>query len=142
VTNHCPECGFVLSDEKPRSRQTHNHYFAAINDAWENLPEKISGEFPSPEHLRKYAMIRTGHCITHKMLAANNKAAIEAATFIMELDEFALCEVAGNVVTVYRAQSQSFRAMGKDVFKKSKEDVLGFLSQLIGADVAQKEKAA
>ncbi len=142
MTDHCPECGFVLSDERPRSRQTHNHYFAAIHDAWENLPEAIAGEFPSLQHLRAYALLRTGHCTINKMVCRANRDAVEAAAFIVKLDDFAVCDVAENVVTVYRAHSQSFKAMGKDVFKKSKEDVLGFLSQLIGADVAQKEKAA
>lgn len=142
MVEHCPECGCVIREPKQRSHQTHNHYFAAIHDAWENLPEAISGEFPSPQHLRAYALIRTGHCTVNKMVCRTNRDAIEASAFIGKLDDFAVCDVAENVVTVYRAHSQSYKAMGRDLFRKSKEDVLGFLSQLIGADVAQEGKAA
>ena len=140
---NCPECGCVIREERQRrSQQTHNHYFAAIHDAWQNLPEAISGEFPSPQHLRAYALIRTGYCTTTKIVCRTNRDAIDAIRFVTDLDEFALGDISDNVATIYRPQSQSFKAMGRDMFRKSKEDVLGFLSQLIGADVAQEGKAA
>lgn len=142
MTDHCPSCGVVLPEQKSRSQATHGHYFACIHDAWANLPERLSGEFPSPEHVRKYALIKTGYCTTHKIVCATNTTAIEAAGLVMGLDEFALCEVEGQLVTVYRAQSQSYKAMGKATFAKSKSDVLAFLSELIGADVSEAGRAA
>lgn len=136
MTEVCPECGCILKSAKARTQKTHSHYFALIHDAWESLPEAISGEFPSPEHLRKYALIKAGFCTTHKMICAHNKAAIEASALVMDLDEFAICEVQQNIVSIYRAQSQSYKAMGRDVFQRSKERVLEVLSEMVGAEVA------
>jgi hypothetical protein len=137
MIDHCPACGFVLPETKRRSQQTHNHYFAAIHDAWQNLPEDISGEFPSPEHLRKYALIKAGYCTCQNIVCATNKTAIEAGAIVMGIDEFAICSVVGQVVTVYRAQSQSYKAMGKVAFAKSKSDVLEVLSGMVGANVSE-----
>jgi hypothetical protein len=142
VTLHCPDCGSVIPEQKQRSPQNHSHYFAALHDSWLNLPEAISGEFPSPEHLRKYALIKAGYCSITKMVCRFNKDAVEAANFISQIDEFALCNIAANVVTVYRARSQSYKSMGKEQFAKSKSDVLEIASSMVGADVAQDGQAA
>jgi hypothetical protein len=125
-----------------RSQKSHAHYFASVHDAWLNLPEAIAGEFPTEESLRKYALIKTGYCTVKKIVCANNREANAAVTLYYELDAFLLCEVVGNVATIYRAHSQSVKAMGKDIFQKSKSDVLDLISTMIGADAQQAEIAA
>lgn len=102
-----------------------------------NLPEKIASEFRSPEHLRKFALIKAGYCTTHKIVCGSHKEAVEASALVARLDEFAICQIFDAVLTVYRAQSQSYRSMGKEQFAKSKEDVLNVLSEMVGADVGQ-----
>lgn len=116
-----------------RSIKTHNHYFASIHDTWLNLPESVAGQFPNDESLRKYALIKAGYYSVKKIVCANNKEANAVMTMAYELDEYIVCEVSGNVATIYRAQSQSMKAMGKDVFQKSKTAVLEILSDMIGA---------
>jgi hypothetical protein len=120
-----------------RSLKSHNHFFASVHDAWLNLPESVSVEFPSDESLRKYALIKAGYCTVKKIVCANNKEANVVVALMSELDAFLICEVSNNVATVYRAQSQSVKSMGKDTFQKSKTAVLEILSEMIGAKVSE-----
>jgi hypothetical protein len=134
--------GEVLTWEhvKERSLKSHSHYFAAVHDAWLNLPESISVEFPSSESLRKYCLIKAGYCTIKKVACSGNNAANELTAFMLELDSYLICKVNHNVATIYRAQSQSYKAMGKKVFQESKDAVLEILSEMIGAEI--KEHAA
>lgn len=43
-----------------RSENSHRHQFAAIHDAWANLPSDMHMLFPSSESLRKWALIKSG----------------------------------------------------------------------------------
>ena len=52
--------GWQLAEH--RSKASHDHFFAIINEAWKNLPEDMGDDFPSPEHLRKWALIKSGFC--------------------------------------------------------------------------------
>ena len=54
------EC-YVLGVNEERSIASHRHYFAAINEAWQNLPEDKVARYPSAEHLRKWALIKSGY---------------------------------------------------------------------------------
>jgi hypothetical protein len=116
-----------------RSASSHKHYFAALHDAWLNLPETVSSEFPSEESLRKFVLIKCGYCTVKKVVCANNQEANSMIALAYELDSFLICEVSGNVATIYRAISQSVKAMGKAMFQKSKTDVLEYVSEMIGA---------
>lgn len=127
---------------RERSAESHRHYFAVIADAWGNLPEVLAADFPSPEHLRKHALIKAGYCTVNRLVFPDNAEAIRAAAFLQSLDTYAICEVSGRVVTVYRAKSQSIKAMGKATFQKSKDDVFTAISQIIGADATQAGMAA
>jgi hypothetical protein len=127
--------GEVLTwaEVKERSLVSHKHYFATVHDAWLNLPETVSGEFPSDESLRKFALIKCGYCTVKKVVCANNMEANALVTFAYDLDSFLVCETSGNIATIYRSQSQSMKAMGNQLFQKSKTDVLEYLSAMIGA---------
>jgi hypothetical protein len=123
--------------QEHRSAETHRHYFACIADAWANLREDVAATMPSPEHLRKGAMIQAGYCTMTKLAFKTNAEAIAACAFISALDTYAECGVNGTVAVIRRATSQSMKAMGKEEFQKSKEAVLGVISQLIGAEVKE-----
>jgi len=49
------------------------------------------------------------------------------------MDEFSIVISKDNTVTIYTAKSQSRRAMNRADFAKSKQDVLDFVSNLIGS---------
>ena len=59
------------------------------------------------------------------------------------MDEYAIVTVTGSLVTVYTAQSQSYRAMGKDKFQASKQAVLDLIAEMIGVETKKlKEQSA
>lgn len=137
-----PGVVYHIADQGERSHKTHAHYFAALNEAWNNLPESLADHFPSVEHLRKYALIKAGFFDSHSVTCDTEDDAERIQAFMEPVDEFAVIDRMGRVVTRYTAKSQSYRAMGKEDFAKSKEAVLGVLSEIIGADISKETKAA
>lgn len=125
-----------------RSAKSHAHYFAMLNEAWSNLPEHLAERYPSVEHLRKRALIEAGYFDERTFILENVKSADRLAEFLREMDEFSLVELSGRIVRLRRAQSQSYRAMGKATFADSKQRVLGIVSEMIGTSSAELQKHA
>lgn len=136
---------YTLDEIFVRSHATHAHYFACIKAAWDSLPDQLRPQFPSPEHLRKYALIRAGF---NTMVQHPCKSAAEAerlAAVIRPYDTYQIVEIDPDrptVVTVYHALSQDHRSMDKAQFQASKEAVLQWIGDLIVADVTQQSEAA
>jgi hypothetical protein len=137
-------CGQVYRMEirEERSGASHRHFFAAIAEAHANLPEGLAEKLATPDHLRKYALIRAGYRDERSIACASPEEAKRMAAFIEPLDDYAFVVVTGATVTVYTAKSQSVRAMGKTEFNESKQRVLDVVSQLIGTDAATLSKAS
>ena len=121
-----------LAPWEDRSQASHNHQFAAIHEAWKNLPEDQAERFPTSEHLRKWALIRAGYRNDTTIVAASPEDAQRLAALARSLDGYAVIVVRDDVVTVMTAKSQSARAMGKADFQASKDAVLGIVAGLIG----------
>ncbi len=132
--------GWQLAEH--RSPESHRHFFACVADAWANLPETIADDFPSFEHLRKWALCKAGYCDVTKLVLPTNAEAIAAAALMTGMDSYAIIDISGRVLTVARAHSQSVKAMGKAKFQESKERTLHVISELIGTDAANLGKAA
>ena len=113
----------------------HNHYFACIKVAFDNLPEDIGADFKTPEHLRKWALIKAGYCTTVNTVCKSHAEAMRLALFARMIDEYAISTVERRVVTTYRATSQSYDTMSRKAFHKSKDAVLDVLSKLLGTSV-------
>lgn len=129
-----------IVQEEPRSGVSHRHYHATITEAWRNLPEHLAEEYPTPDHLRKAALIEAGFCNISTMQCAGEAGAQRVADFIRPLADYAVVTADKNVVTVRTAKSQSYRAMGKADFQRSKEAVLEIVAAMIA--VAKDELAA
>lgn len=114
-----------------RSTNSHNHYFAAITEAWRNLPEALSERFFTPEHLRKYALIRAGYANVMELVASTRAEALRFADYVRKIDEYAVVTVKDRTVQRFTAKSQSVRAMGKPEFEDSKRKVLEIVSSMI-----------
>lgn len=123
---------YLMETIEQRSGVSHRHYFAAIRSAWINLPETQSERFPSEDHLRKYALIKTGFFNSDAFKCETRSQAVKLAAFMRPIDAFAVIDVTGLVVTRYTAKSQNMKSMGATVFQDSKEKVLGFLADMIG----------
>ncbi|MES3028543.1 MAG: hypothetical protein V4820_11895 [Pseudomonadota bacterium] len=131
---HRLEVGAVyrLVVEEARSEVSHSHEFAWLKPAWQSLPDTLKGEFPSPEHLRKRALIETGWCSMQDYVCGTKaEAARWSANLRRELDEYALIQVSESVVRVFRAKSQAKNAMGRADFQASKSDIMTWISGLL-----------
>lgn len=115
-----------------RSAKSHRHYFAAINEAWSSLPEHLAQQWPTPEHLRKHALIATGYRDETSFVASSKAEALRIAAFMRPADDFSVISVNGALVVRATAKSQSLRAMGKDDFTASKTAVLDWIADLLG----------
>ena len=139
---------FVVGERYPmevhqgRSAASHNHQFAAITEAWKNLPDEYAERFPTAEHLRKYALIKGGYCEQRQIVCASKAEALRLAAFIKPMDTYALVTARDAVVTVYTAQSQSRKAMGGKQFQESKEAVLDYVAGLVSVSRDELERNA
>ena len=123
---------YHLDHREERSSASHAHYFAQLDDMWASLPDVLAEQFPTPEYLRKRALIQAGYRDERSIVASSKTEAVRIAAFVRPIDEFAAVSVRGNVVIVWTARSQSMRAMGKREFQASKDAVLGIVADLLG----------
>jgi hypothetical protein len=136
---------YWLEEVSDRSWISHQHEFAWIKQAWENLPEQLADTFPSPEHLRKAALIATGWHRETIVDAGNAAAALRVAAYARGEDEFAHVVTRGSTVIVRKARSQRMHGhdrMDKDEFQRSKDDILGWIANLIGVEAERLKGAA
>jgi hypothetical protein len=132
--------GWQLAEH--RSPESHRHFFACVNEAWKSLPEDMADDFPSPEHLRKWSLIKAGFCSETRIACANNSEAMTLATKAKAMDRYSIIAIDGKAVTIWTADSQRKDAMGRAAFQEAKERALHIISQLIGTDAATLKEAA
>lgn len=139
---------FTLDAEYPleivqyRSMASHNQYFAAVSDAFDNLPEKLAPSFPSDTHLRKWALIQCGHFKQKETEWDTRHDAMRHATYVRTKEVYSRINVEKVprviedgaerwVVIVREPLSQDFASMSKAEFEQSKRDVLELLESII-----------
>lgn len=118
--------------EEERSQASHNHFFAAISEAWKNLPDDLAERFATPDHLRKFALIKSGYADERSVVCASKAEAQRVAAFIKPIDDYAVVVVNEATVRFFTAKSQSMKAMGKKDFTESKQAVLDTVASMIG----------
>lgn len=125
-----------------RSKASHDHFFAVVTEAWKSLPEDMAEEFPSPDHLRKWALIKAGFCTMTKVACSNNEAAVNLLRAWKAVDRYSILNVDGKVVTIWTADSQRKDTQGRKEFQAAKDAAMHILSNLIGTDVTTLKEAA
>lgn len=120
---------YDLAELRARSAKSHSHYFAVLHELWETLPEALAAEFPSPEHLRKFALVRCGFADETAIACASPDAALKLSAYLRKSDGYSVISVTNNTVRVWTAQSQSARDMGAATFQQSKQAVLDFIKR-------------
>lgn len=143
MTSYCDQTfgeGEVVSFERhePRSNATHNHYFACLNEAFNNLPEG-DHRFPTVDALRKWALIKNNYCTKTEIVLDTPEQAALVASFTGNA-EGVIIVVKENVVVKYTAKSQSMKAMGAQEFQRSKVDVLDTVAELLALKRRELEK--
>jgi hypothetical protein len=125
---------YDLVEYLARSTASHRQYFAVVRNAWMNLNERDAERFPTPEHLRKYALIKAGYYLERSYVAKSKAEAQRIAAFMRPVDEYALVIVRDNVVRAFNARSQDLAHMNRREFQESKDAVFGVLAKMIGVD--------
>jgi hypothetical protein len=136
---------YWLDEVSERSWASHAQQFAWIGEAHNNLPDPLAETFPTSEHLRKAALIATGWHREAIIDCGSRAAAARVAAYARNEDEFARVVVRGSTVVVQKARSQRMHGhdrMLKGEFEKSKADILGWISNLIGVTPEQLRGAA
>lgn len=133
-------CDYRLAPAEERSDISHRHEFAWLRTAWATLPERLAELYPSPEHLRKRALIEAGFYTEDIVDAGSNAAALRVAAMARHLDEFALVIVRGPAVVIRRPKSQSYRAMDRQEFQASKDGIIDVVSAMLGVTPAELRK--
>lgn len=128
---------YQLETVEARSAASHSHEFAWLRDAWANLPEDLAEMYPSPEHLRKRALIQAGYYDETIIDAGSNAAALRVASYVRSRSDFSLVVVRGPLVVERQAKSQSRRAMDKQTFQDSKTKIMEVVSEMVGVTPAQ-----
>lgn len=131
-----------LERHEDRSTNSHNHYFASIKTAWENLPDiDVAERFPTPEALRKWALIRSGYATESSVVCDSPEQAHVIAAF-MGKREGEVIVIRDNIIKKYVAKSQSYANMDKDEFQKSKVEVLDTIAELLNVTRKRLEQTA
>jgi hypothetical protein len=123
---------YQMAEIEHRSWASHAHEFAWLKEAWLQLPDDVAPLYPSPEHLRKRALIEAGYYHETAIDCGSNAAALRVAAYVRAKDEFALAIVRGPLVIERTAKSQSRRAMGKQDFQESKSAIMDVIAEMIG----------
>lgn len=132
---------YRLEVVEERSAVSHSHYFAALNEAWSNLPDDLAERFQTVDHLRRYALIKAGYFDEKTIALASKAEALRVAAFVKPMDDYAIVATSEATVRVFTAKSQSMRAMGKEAFQDSKTKVLEIVADMIGSSRAQLSEA-
>ena len=132
---------------EPRSRASHSQYFAALHDAYQSLPEKISARWQSQEHFRKWLLIETGWFDEEEFNFDSQLYAKRFAAFYRKEKGNDYVRIinptsAPKKIIIQSAKSQSAAAMGKTEFEESKRDVLDLAANLIGTKTSELKRHA
>lgn len=133
---------YTVETIEQRSIASHNFYFAALHEAWMNLPENLADQFPSFDKLRKHALIKAGYRDERSIVCASKAEALRVAAFVDKMDDYAIIIVRDALVIAYTAKSQSMKAMGKKDFRESKEAVLDIVAAMVKASRDELERNA
>ncbi len=135
---------YHLEAQQPRRESSHRHYFAALDEAWPSLPHSYDLEpwAQSREHLRHYALIRTGWFNATVHQCASNAEAVRWSAIMRPNHPFAIVTAVRSTVVEQHAVSQQRAAMGSSDFMLSKWHVLDFVADLLGTTRGELEAAA
>jgi hypothetical protein len=138
---NCPDCGCEISGDYMSADPMRRRFFAALRDAWSNLPDEMRDRFPNAEVLRKNALIAIGYCDVMTVVAGSKSAAPQIANAFKARDQYCIAIPRGDVVTIYTARSMARRVLLKKDFREVADKVFHWIAQTTGVDPAQSHEA-
>lgn len=132
-----------LAPYEPRSKKSHDHFFAVLSEAWANLPEHLAKHFPTDDSLRHYALCKAGFCDVETFVASSKAEAPRFAAFLQAGARPGVqVTIDGARIIRLTPHSQSQAAMGNARFKESKDAVLEIVADMIGVSQDELSRAA
>jgi hypothetical protein len=132
-----------FSHDEQRSDEEHKFWFAVVRACWKSLPDKARRErWPNAEYLRKWLLVKAGHCRKMDVVCDNSRDIphiINTARFIDKYSVIKVDRIAG-VVSIFIAESQEYKVMGKEKFQAVTTLCLHILAEIMGcspADILQ-----
>jgi hypothetical protein len=130
-----------------RSGVSHNHEFAFVEEAFDNLPEHLAPMFRDSTALRKWALCKAGFCSVRKTVYANSKAQAKDLYLALGGDyDYAVISDDLIAVTFMKAESQKRSKANAKRFQAQKTGIIEVLEDLLGVEpgslVANAEQVA
>ena len=132
----------VLEPTTERDMRSHNAFFAAIGDHFDNLPETVAARWPTATHFRRWLLVECGWFDEKEFECASEEQANGLARYFRDADDFARIFVRGKKVLLRTPKSQAVAAMRPSDFKKCKADCLDLAENLTGVPRGQAMKEA
>lgn len=132
---------YLMDEVRSRSPASHSHQFAWLKDAWLTLPESAGDEFPTPDHLRRFALIQAGFYNETRIDCGSNAAALRVASTMRSDNSYAEVVVRGPLVVRRVAKSQNHREMDREEFQRSKTALMETVAEMLGVAPADLVKA-
>lgn len=129
---------YQLEVIEQRSKRSHDHFFAVVDEAWASLPEIHANRWREPDDLRAWALIQAGFCNESTFIMKSHAEALRTAACMGSLNGRAEIEVQGNLIAHRTAKSQLTKqpgGMSAKEFQASKQGVLEVLAKLIEVPV-------
>ncbi len=120
--------------QEDRSWVSHKHQFAWLHEAWLTLPEHIAGRFRNEDQLRRHGLIAGGFCDSTTVVCASKAEAERWCEHLRKREPDTIITIKGNVLIQYTAHSQARNAMNRETFQRSKQAVLDYVDNLLGAE--------
>jgi hypothetical protein len=117
-------------------------YFAAVREAWLNLPEHLAGSFLTPEQLRKWALVKCGYADEQSVVLESMLDALRYCNYLTRAKPNSVVVCKGNALKIWTARSQKRKVMKPQEFKESANAVLDLLSDMIGTRVTELKRNA
>ena len=130
---------FTVHEEYPlevvenRSLAGHRGFMASVAEGWNNLSEENAKHFPSPEHLRKWALVQCGYASLEETVFDSERDARKFAAMVRRHEEYAVIKVKGNVVQIWTPRSQAMYGpdrMKRPEFEESSRAVLDLIATM------------
>lgn len=132
----CPHCGADLGNDKYRSTSQLRRYFAIIKAAFFHWPDRL--QFSDVEELRKYLQVTAGYkevsSVTDLGKMSKDMALLIAEAAIKATGNYALPEIHGDTLVVFKPKSISFKKMPHSEFCELSDKVEGLIRSEIGVD--------
>jgi hypothetical protein len=134
------EIAIIRSEERNMSQ--HRGYFAQLNEAFKNLAEEYANGYPSPEHLRADALVKSGYCTETDYIMDSPQEARKLGINLRRMNPYSIIRIRGNIVKHFEPESQSVPAMSKEKFEASCKAVLDIVSSMARTTPAELKENA